>query len=472
MNFCLTTLALASAVAGPPFAAPPDPDLPVFKITVRPAAAPSPALRYKLLPEVRDQQPGNALVLYYKALSPEWMPGVRDPKVQATLEAALEMPADQLRTDPGVRFVQPSKMLEMVDQAARRSYIDWELVPALRRDGIALLLPDAQQMRTFGQLLAVRARLDAADGKFDRSVSGLATGFALARHLCEAPTFLHALIGAAVASRMLPQVEALIQQPGTPNLYWALTDLPRPLIDLRKSRQGEWVMLDWVAPGVREAAADPTAPAMSVEQLRAIADRVISIEGGSSSPAGPGRLLMSVLAAQRYPDARDWLLSRGWTAAQVDALPVAQVALMYEVHDYERHLDDVMKWQTQPPAVALEGMARAEREFKREMAAGQATLGRLLLPATTGVYRASLRVDRRIAALRCIEAVRLYAAAHGGKLPDALADITEVPVPPDPTTGRSFEYAVRGDAATLTAPPYSQPAHAGNTFTYELTLAK
>ena len=31
----------------------------------------------------------------------------------------------------------------------------------------------------------------------------------------------------------------MIQQPGCPNLYWALTDLPAPLVDLRKGVQGD-----------------------------------------------------------------------------------------------------------------------------------------------------------------------------------------------------------------------------------------
>ena len=33
-------------------------------------------------------------------------------------------------------------------------------------------------------------------------------------------------------------LEEMIQQPGCPNLYWALTDLPSPLVDLRKGLQG------------------------------------------------------------------------------------------------------------------------------------------------------------------------------------------------------------------------------------------
>ena len=50
---------------------------PAIKLTVRPAAAPAPALKYLLLPELRDQTPGNAALLYQRAHSPEWFANIR-----------------------------------------------------------------------------------------------------------------------------------------------------------------------------------------------------------------------------------------------------------------------------------------------------------------------------------------------------------------------------------------------------------
>ena len=54
--------------------------------------------------------------------------------------------------------------------------------------------------------------------------------------------------------------------------------------------------------------------------------------------------------------------------------------------------------------------------------------------------------------LRAIEALRIYAAAHEGRLPDKLADIAEVPLPIDPTTGQAFSYQKTGDTAVLESP--------------------
>jgi hypothetical protein len=68
------------------------------------------------------------------------------------------------------------------------------------------------------------------------------------------------------------------------------------------------------------------------------------------------------------------------------------------------------------------------------------------------VQNASARQERRFAALRVIEALRLHAAANGGNLPDKLDAITEVPLPIDPITGKPFEYTRTDDQAVLLGP--------------------
>ena len=49
-----------------------------------------------------------------------------------------------------------------------------------------------------------------------------------------------------------------------------------------------------------------------------------------------------------------------------------------------------------------------------------------------------LTLDRHVATFRVIEALRLHAAAHDGRLPESLDEITEVSVPEDPATDRTL----------------------------------
>src|SRR5262249_55553557 len=67
MNRRLAALVVLLAIAAPATAQPPPEPV---RLTLRPAAAPSPALKYELLPELKDQSPGNAALVYYRAFSP------------------------------------------------------------------------------------------------------------------------------------------------------------------------------------------------------------------------------------------------------------------------------------------------------------------------------------------------------------------------------------------------------------------
>src|ERR671933_203637 len=74
------------------------------------------------------------------------------------------------------------------------------------------------------------------------------------------------------------------------------------------------------------------------------------------------------------------------------------------------------------------------------------------VPAIHRVRRAQARLDQRLALLRHVEALRLYAAEHDGRLPQKLGDVP-VPLPPDPFTGKPFRYQVDGDTAHLRGTP-------------------
>ena len=53
-------------------------------------------------------------------------------------------------------------------------------------------------------------------------------------------------------------------------------------------------------------------------------------------------------------------------------------------------------------------------------------------------------MEQRIALLRHVEALRLHAAEHDGKLPVSLSEVA-VPLPDDPVIGKPFRYEVAGD---------------------------
>jgi hypothetical protein len=73
----------------------------------------------------------------------------------------------------------------------------------------------------------------------------------------------------------------------------------------------------------------------------------------------------------------------------------------------------------------------------------------LILPAMGSIAIVGARHERDLAALRCIEALRLYAFRHAGKLPASLDDIKETPLPINAVTGKPFPYHLEGETAVL-----------------------
>ncbi len=79
------------------------------------------------------------------------------------------------------------------------------------------------------------------------------------------------------------------------------------------------------------------------------------------------------------------------------------------------------------------------------------------------------RLDRHVAALQCVEAIRLYAGAHDGKFPNELSSITEISVPNDPVMQKPFVYRRTGSDAVLEAPA-PKGATEKDAMRYELNL--
>jgi hypothetical protein len=149
------------------------------------------------------------------------------------------------------------------------------------------------------------------------------------------------------------------------------------------------------------------------------------------------------------PAAREYLKTVHKLASpQIAAMSDDQVVALYLAGRCDELWDDLFKASYLPPRQAIPLLGAA---VKRIQAAESSPLALFVwvLPGLEAVMRVELRLDRQIAALRVIEAVRIYAAEHNGTLPEALDQITEVPVPDDPANGAPFIYRAADSAAIL-----------------------
>jgi hypothetical protein len=167
--------------------------------------------------------------------------------------------------------------------------------------------------------------------------------------------------------------------------------------------------------------------------------------------------------------ARKRLIDAGLAENQIRHFSSPHVILLDEKLQFEGRRDEVMKvlalpfWQAEP-------VLRAERRPRKEQ---EDTLFAGIIGGSGGrVKMAQARLDQRIGLLRCVEALRIFAAEHEGKLP-ALLDDTQLPLPVDPFTGKPFAYQLDGATAIVRGtPPPSEEKNPAYNVRYEVTIGK
>jgi hypothetical protein len=449
-----------------------------IKLTVEPAKMPARPLRYAFHFELVAQKSGNAAPdykeagkLYREAVGASGTPGEQ---IDAWLNADLK---DFPAKDVEEFFTKNKAILPLVEKAARREQCDWGHADGLRKLGINLTIPEIQDMRGLIRMVALHCRVNVFHGKLDEALADVRLGMVMARHVAESPLLISELVGIALTTVMLERVDEIIQQPGAPNLYTALSELPTPYIPLSKAVEGERLGLCGTFPGLADSVADLSAGPMTEEQVQACFKVLGDIDRGLTKE--PLSTLIALNVSMKHEKAKEALIAAGRPKEKVEAMPHFQVALLHAFLANDAGYDEMLMVHKLPPWEALpkaREFSRQVREKSRKIDNNGPALDlifRQFPPAHDRVLRAQIRADRRIAALRCVEAIRLYAASHDGQVPARLSDIKDVTLPVDPLVGKPFEYKVVEKTAVLKgAIPPDEKNRQGEWITYEVTIKK
>jgi hypothetical protein len=460
--FTLLTLTLLPLAA----AAQPKPDgypnaVQEIRVTARPAAAPAPAFRYHFLPEIHEQTPGNAALLYLTA--GQQLAVVRSPDAQAradddAIDKHLQTPiADLPRDEVRALLARYQSPLHQFRLATRRDRCDFE--PPFRTEGFRTLLPYLNDARALARLAALSARLKLADRDFAGAVEDLGLPLVQARHLNENAFLIQLLVAASVAQTPLTQLPDWIAQDGAPNLYWALSALPAPTLDARAAMQMERAGAYYSIPQLADARAGRLTPQQWHQALKTMTQVRSVTHGGpltvpSPTPDRGEQAMIALMSVKEYPLAKRHLVeTEGRPAEQVEAMTVAQVIGLYHVAQFEFWTQELDKGLTLPFPQGLRVITQSEEKMRAAMQQNPWSLLASFAPSIRLAYTNLHKADRTIAAWRTIEAVRAHAATHNGQPPAQLTDLTDTPAPLDPLTGRPFTYTVNGKEVTLEAPP-------------------
>jgi hypothetical protein len=438
----------------------PDPDQqPTWiKITVPTKASKDRALAFALQVDPLDREVGNAALLWLRAgrLASQVKRVITEEEYAWANPWKDGTPLNKIPQDKVADLLEPyAQALRIAHDAARRDHCDWGDPPlTLTNLNDYLPLDDIQSMRTLANILRFQHRLALAKGDWKEALRIARTGLTLARHLGEAKYMITHLVAIAIQAVTMNMVEEMIVQPDAPNLYWALTDLPVPMIDVRKSFRYELDTFTRSFPALRKLETDPEHVMTQGEIMTMFGEIVRGLNPRDKTPEWQQTLMLTTVVTRYYPEAKRALLDRGIAAEKVEKLPTAQVVGLYFLTEFNTFRDDVLKLANLPPWQArplIEVLDKKMAPKAREM--GNPFL--LLFPAIAKVEYASVRNERNTAILRTVEAIRLYASENGGELPSRLADIKMAPAPIDPATGQTFEayYKKTDNTATLMVPP-------------------
>jgi len=446
-----------------------------MEMTLHAKAEPRPALKYRLIPDDFDMLDGNAYVYYLKANGFFEQTRARERLTQVYKEASAqaekegkqyhqvppavwrstppgELPLDEVKEYLRLTSFQP----QFIREAAQRDRFDADRNLREVDDLYGYLLPEIQSMRELARTQSLRMRVAIAEGRIDDAIAITGQQFALARHMGHDDFLVSNLVGIAIASIGWNDALYLVQHPETPNLYWALASMPKPLVDLRHSLAVERQFLYLQLKVLREVGETPR----PVGYWQDFLDRLLRQFGYLASEAGFGSLhddhqldrtkLVAFIAAA-YPGAKEYLIDEcDLPRDQVEAYPTAQVVALAAVRFYDQCRDDTFKWTHLPYWQSRETGRRVDDAMRATSKQyGLCTApAMLLLPAIRAACTAGARCDQTIALLQTVEAIRMYGAAHNGKLPRSLDELP-VPAPVEPFTGKPIDYECFGSRAVL-----------------------
>jgi len=453
------------------------PDQPwTYEFVVDPAPESQPGLRFQMLPEQRLRRPGNAATAYYRAFrlfQSHARPNSREEHLECVRLCSFELmhrPGGKVFDDAIATRVAPlltsyADVFGALKIATNRTMCDWGIVPGEmdEPETTNLQIDEFQDARPLARLVQLKARFEIFHHDYEEAFRTIQIGFQLGRDVAQCPTVLTGLIGMAISIEMQVLMMEMIAQPGSPNLYWTLVAAPRPFVDPLPGLHQE---LNWILrnPLIREADREHTPD----EWKQIVADSLVLLHklqsGGESDVKGDSDQNTSEdaekLIFREAGRAKQELMSFGFEK-KIAGMSDAQVIVLHEALALRHKRDEVLKRIYLPYHQAIpliRALFDAERnsigpvriaDLKETIPLFQEMLPlSSITPALTG----SIRLDRLLVRLRTIEALRLHAATHDGKLPAALSDITAVPIADDPITGGPIIYKLDGETAILEFP--------------------
>lgn len=408
-------------------------------LVVHAAAEPVPALKYRFSPELQQLKPGSALLHYSRAL-------LMFKNVPLDLRRHVDVEADGPQSSPAdlqKLFSAAAPVFDELHALALSEDFKWDhRMRDLRGTAVvSYLLPDVQEGRELARLLRRRIDDALARGDFDRALASIEDGYRLADFMASGETLIQQLVALAIQEVMREAVQAAIAKPGCPNLYWALASVHDHAPQMQRSIEFELSWFDTIFPMLPEAEARDGDEQYWQSRLQELVAEMRELDSTSDKLA----FSVTVAAMTARTKAKQNLIDAGWKKEEVEAMPPTRALLIDTRRELRRWADELKKVSLLPYALSNDLSEHTMRRCDRWTAENRyqsvaASIASLLFPGYDGLRRAVARVEFQRHRLMVVEALRMHAATHQGKLPKRLDELDPVPAPLNPFTNQPFDY--------------------------------
>ena len=295
---------------------------------VQAAALVTPSLKYRLYPDFFVQVSGDAGPIYREAFAKLEM----SEEERNALADIANAPFDKFSLDDADKILTDRRdALALIDKAGLNDHCDWGVD---LRDWLKQPMTFLNGARRATQLVSLKARTQMRRGQIADAIKTLKSGFALTHHLSGRAS-IQGLVATGLNKLLLLQVVQLEQLPDAPNLYWALADIPRPLVNLRTMIDVDAALLRMVP--VCDGRDPRTIPS---EEYRKWLDGIAVNNATDAKEVFTKRLDYAVEMGKIWPIARAYLESHGYSREAVNDMPMERAVGIFFVEDAQSISDD------------------------------------------------------------------------------------------------------------------------------------
>lgn len=451
----------------------------LIRLTVHPKGAPTPALKIRLVPDAAEQLHGNSAIYYLKAMGFFEQDYVRD-RLREVIKKASEdakstnreasefppysylelRPSDYPKEEVREYLKLLSFQVPILREARRYRDFSMDRNIHLSENPMGYVLSEMQSLRELARNQRIRCRLAIAEGRIDDAIEVIGEQVSMSRHISMDDFLVSYLVGSAVLRMALDDTLVLLEHSECPNLYWAFSQLPDPLLNMEACLAMERQFIFLQIPRLREIDLDPKGEEYWKQFIVEFAERTREIDEYNNRTEKPivsrelgEKRVVSILKeiAANAEKAKEYLIEREIVSKErSDGYSDEHLVFLAMKDMVEVSRDEPFKWLRLPYSDARERYIRVNEEMKqiRERFGWFTGIPQGLLPSYDAFHESVTRSKQRLAMIQAIEAIRMAGAENEGKLPESLESVP-VPVPLDPFTGKAFSYRVEGDVATL-----------------------